>query len=221
MQLPEPYKLADKVLAALNKRIVLLFSRKKRSLLFDGFDELAVYQGMTAMYEVLIRENDTYFRELCAGRYREMYLYLRGEEPDRDDIDDLVDMYLAGLLTKPNDLTHYAYDAESLRKRDRAIEAVNAADKRNDKDLQFDRAMRYWSQQTGFYIDIIADDMALKAMKDCGVEKVRWRILNDGRVCDDCHDLNGNVYDIDNVPPKPHLRCRCWLEPITTGTKNN
>ena len=213
--LPEPYRLADKTLAALNKKIVLRFNRAKRALLHDGFDELTVFRSFEDLYKGLIQDNDDAFRGLCADRYREMYLYLKRSWPDRERLDDLVEMYLANLLTEPNGRTHYAYDSESLRKRDRAVEAINSETQKSKKDLEFEKAMRYWSQQTGFYIDIIADEMAVKAMKDCGVKRVRWRTQTDDKVCNDCHDRDGVVYDIDEVPDK-HLRCRCWLEPIAT-----
>lgn len=160
-----------------------------------------------------MNDNEEAFQELCASRYREMYLYLTRSWPDGKKLDDLVEAYLAGVLTEPNERTHYAYDAESLRKRDRAVEAINSEPQKSKKDLEFEKAMRYWSQQTGFYIDIVADEMALKAMKDCGVLKVMWKTQEDEKVCEDCHELDGQIFDIDDVPPK-HLRCRCWLKPV-------
>lgn len=214
MELPRPYRLADKAIAALNKQTVKLFDRAKRSMLLANFDELTVFRQMEALYKALNRENEEKFRDLYATRYREMYLYLKHSWPDDDEVDDLVEIYLANLLTEPNELTRYAYDSEVLRKRDRAIEAINAAPTRQDKDYEFEKAMRYWSQQTGFYIDIIADDAALQSMKDSGVKKVIWHTQDDEKVCDDCEPRNNRVYDIDDVPPKAHLRCRCWLEPV-------
>lgn len=214
MEMPKPYRLADKALSALNKRTILLFNRAKHSLQISGFDELSVYSQLEALYKSLNRENEEKFRELYATRYREMYLYLKRSWPDDDEVDDLAEIYLALLLTEPNEITRYAYDAEVLRKRDRAIEAINSAPNRADKDYELEKAMRYWSQQTGFYIDIIADEAALQAMKDCGVKKVRWHTQEDNKVCDDCEPRNNRVYDIDKVPPKEHPRCRCWLEPI-------
>lgn len=214
MDLPAPYRLADKAIATLNKRTILLFNRTKRSLLLSHFDELSVYSQMESLYKALNRENEEKFRDLCATRYREMYLYLKHSWPKDDEVDDLVEIYLANLLAEPNEITRYAYDSEVLRKRDRAIEAINSAPTQAEKDYEFEKAMRYWSQQTGFYIDIIADDAALQAMKDCGVKKVRWHTQGDEKVCDECKDRNGKIYDIDKVPPKEHPRCRCWLEPI-------
>lgn len=214
MEMPKPYRLADKTLSALNKRTILLFNRAKHSLQISGFDELSVYSQLEVLYKSLNRENEEKFRNLYETRYREMYLYLKKSWPDDDEVDDLAEIYLALLLTEPNEITRYAYDAEVLRKRDRAIEAINSAPNRADKDYELEKAMRYWSQQTGFYIDIIADEAALQAMKDSGVKKVRWHTQEDNKVCDDCEPRNNRVYAIDKVPPKEHPRCRCWLEPV-------
>lgn len=214
IEFPEPYRLADKAMSALNKRIVTLFNRAKRSFMLDAFDELSVFRGMEALYKALNRENEDKFRELYAARYKEMYLYLKRSWPEEDEVDDLAEIFLANLLTEPNEITRYAYDSEVLRKRDRAIEAINSAPNKSDKDYEFAKAMRFWSQQTGFYIDIIADEAALQAMKNCGVKKVRWCTQEDEKVCQECKDRNGKIYNIDEVPEKEHPRCRCWLEPV-------
>jgi hypothetical protein len=214
VELPRPYRLADKTLAALNRKTVQLFERTRRSLQIANFDELTVFRQFEALYKALNRENEGKFRELYQRRYREMYLYLKKSWPEDDDVEDLSEIYLANLLTEPNDITRYAYDAEVLRKRDRAIEGINSAPSRAEKDRELEKAMRYWSRQTGFYIDIIADEAARQAMEDCGVERVKWHTQGDEKVCDDCDARNGKVYKLSEVPDKEHPRCRCWLEPL-------
>lgn len=211
--IPEPYRLADKALKILNRKIITRFRRTKQALQIDGFDELNVFTGVTALYKQLSIDCEDMFRQLAAERYREMYLFLRHKKPVAKDVDFLAEMYLAGLLKEPSDVTKYAWDAESMRKRDRAIESVNASQTRAEKDAELQKAMRYWSRQNGFYIDIIADDMAIQAMKDCGVKRVRWNAERDHKVCQECEDRRGHIYPIDDIPPK-HLHCRCWLTPV-------
>ena len=213
MTIPEPYKLADKALQILNKKIITRFRRTKQAFQVDGFDELNVFTGLTALYKQLSLDCEDMFRQLAAERYREMYLFLKGKKPDEDEVDFLVEMYLAGLLKEPSEVTKYTWETESLRKRDRAIESVNASPTRHEKDGELQKAMRYWSRQNGFYIDIIADDMAIQAMKDCGVKRVRWNAERDHKVCQECEDRRGQIYPIDEIPPK-HLHCRCWLTPV-------
>ena len=214
LKVPEPYRLADRALKFLNRKINLAFGQTKRALLLDGFDELQVLNGFSTLYDKLLRQCEEVMKDLCMERYTEMFRFLKGKAPDEDDVAALAVIYLDEILRKPDERTHYEFESEALRKRDRAAEAVNAVQGQREKDRQFELAMRYWSQQTGFYIDIVSDDMALKAMKDCGVTKVRWHIQNDNKVCDDCFVLDGEVFPINEVPTK-HLRCRCWLEPVS------
>lgn len=212
--IPEPYKLADKALSILNKKVVTRFRRTKQALTVCDFDELNVYTGLTALYKQLSLDCEDMFRQLAAERYREMYLFLRRKNPSAKDVDFLVEMYLAGLLKEPSEVTKYTWETESLRKRDRAIESVNASQTQTEKDAELQKAMRYWSKQNGFYIDIIADDMAIQAMKDCGVKFVRWNAERDHKVCRECEDRRDHIYPINDIPLK-HPRCRCWL----TGAK--
>ena len=50
--------------------------------------------------------------------------------------------------------------------------------------------------------------------KQLGVQKVEWLVADDDRLCDDCSDLDGQVFDIDDHPDCPlHPNCRCVLIP--------
>lgn len=128
-----------------------------------------------------------------------------------DALEELMEMRLAGLLDEPNEVTHYTYAAEVLRKRDRAKEAIIAVPTKAQKQLEIDKALRIFMQQTRFYTDLTSDDATYIALKDEGVRYVRWNTLNDGKVCSDCHDRDGVVYEINKVPDKPHPNCRCFL----------
>lgn len=214
--MPEPYRLADKALKILNKKIVTRFRRTGQALQISGFDELNVYTGLKALFKQLSSDCENLFRELAAERYKEMILFLSGKKPQKKDVDFLVEVYLTGLLKEPNDVTKYAWEAESIRKRDRTIESVIASQRRAEKEKELQKSMRYWSRQNDFYIDIIADDMALQAMKDCGVNLVRWNAEKDHKVCVECEKRRNKTYRIDEVPVK-HPNCRCWLTPVKSG----
>lgn len=53
-----------------------------------------------------------------------------------------------------------------------------------------------------------------EGMKE-GVEYVRWVSMDDGRDCDECHELNGQIFPIDAVPDKFHWGCRCEMEYVS------
>jgi SPP1 gp7 family putative phage head morphogenesis protein len=58
------------------------------------------------------------------------------------------------------------------------------------------------------------DEATLDGYKDSGVEKVKWNTNIDGRECKTCRERDGEVYAIDDVPPKAHRNCRCYLTPV-------
>ncbi len=49
-----------------------------------------------------------------------------------------------------------------------------------------------------------------------GISRVEWVAApEDGRVCPECKDLDGQVFDIEDVPPLPfHPGCRCTTVPV-------
>ena len=49
-----------------------------------------------------------------------------------------------------------------------------------------------------------------------GVDKVEWLAsTEDDRVCEECEALNGQIFDIDEVPEIPvHPNCRCCTAPV-------
>lgn len=48
-----------------------------------------------------------------------------------------------------------------------------------------------------------------------GISKVEWIACGDDHVCPECDDLDGKVFDIDNVPNCPlHIGCRCTFAPV-------
>lgn len=197
----------------LNRKAVVLVERTKDAIRTLKFDELGVIQTITSLYMELDNMNREAFKELYKKRYIQVYFRKRKRYPE-DILDELADMYLAGLLSEPNETTKYIYETEVLRKRDRAIENVNATINSADKEKELDKALRYWSMQTGFYTDIVCEDANKQALADCGVKKVRWLTEDDFKVCEICEDLDGEIFTINNVPSPPHPRCRCHVEEV-------
>ena len=77
-----------------------------------------------------------------------------------------------------------------------------------------EKAMRYWSKQTGQYAIDVTDEAVKLAYSDAGIEEVMWITARDELVCDECGPLDGKVFPIDRVPPKPHWGCRCKRYPV-------
>lgn len=202
-----PYQLSDKASALLNRKAVRRFETARRKLALLSFDELNVIKTVKTLYSDLAADNKKAFTDLAIMVYEDT----AGRELENEE-DELMALWLMSeVLDKPNPVTGYIYTNEVERKRDRATESINASTK---KRQEFQKALRYWSRQTSEYCDIVTDGATLKAFKDTGVKKVKWVTENDEKVCHVCGPRDGKVYDIDNVPTKPHWGCRCWLEAV-------
>jgi hypothetical protein len=43
---------------------------------------------------------------------------------------------------------------------------------------------------------------------------VKWITEEDELRCAECAERHNKVYHIDSIPPKPHINCRCYFEPV-------
>lgn len=201
----QPYRLADQTIKRLNRLALRALDETKHRLTVLKFDELNVFREVDALYQTLDENNRKQFKKLFIERYLEVY------DDDEDTIDELAEMFFAGLLSEPNENTHYAYDAEVLRKRDRAKEAIASVPTKTQKQLELDKALRQWSQMTAWYVDFTSQGAEIQALKDSGVKRVQRHEMEDGKTCSVCKALDGEIYDIDKIPTLPHLRCRRWF----------
>lgn len=210
-EMPEPYRIADAVIEKLSKRILNETAKTKRKLTVLEFDELNVMNETDRLYAVFARECRKALREIYRERYEEIWLWLKEKRPDEDELDEMLDLYLTELWDKPDERSLYAFGPELERKCGRAKDAVRAVPTKTQKQINFDKASRYLIQQCSWYCDFASQDAEWKAMKDAGIQKVKWNIYGDDRVCQTCFERDGKIYPIDKVPKRPHLRCRCWL----------
>lgn len=197
------YAISDRVIRLLNRKAVLRFEDALSKCSQTDFDELNVLKTVKTLYAELNKDNIAAFLNLAQLQYEKM----GGKEQSKPDREWLFEYIL--LTVDP--VTMYQYDAEVLRKRDRAGESITVA---QSKSMAFRQALRYWSQQTAQYADIVTDQATIKAFKDGGVKKVRWKTEKDDKVCSECDELNDKVFPIDAIPVKPHWHCRCWIEAV-------
>lgn len=218
-----PYGISDRAARLLNRKAIRRFAAAKQKAVQLKFDELSVIEICKDLYKALAKDNRNTFRDLAILAYNQADPH--GEE------NEFFEMWLLDeILGKPNEVTHYTYNHEVDRKRDRLAEAINSVPtpgkakitlkkpgkiaKGTTKTMEFQRALRLWARQTAEYADIVTDEATLQAYRDAGVKRVIWQTEEDDRVCEICGPRDGRVYDIENVPPKPHINCRCWLEAV-------
>lgn len=187
------YDYLDEVLKRVVVQIYNAFSSFRRL----RFDELHVVSQVQDLYIELERINIDAF--LLMANY-----YYRAESKTTETLDQF---WLDGVLSTPSEVMKYAYSSEITRKRDRLLEALIAT---KGSVAEIDRAMRYWTQMTGWFAVEVADQAVAQAREDIGIDEVMWCSEHDDKVCDHCWKLNGQVFHADAVPPKPHPNCRCW-----------
>ena len=210
------YRLADKLLEQLKKLIRREFNR----LGIFGFDELnapRITQETTALFDRMQNENRKRFLEVAKKSYKDaiaLAIAAGYQDSDEKKIDE---KWLIGFLGAYNFVSGYLYESEAERKRLRLAEQMMTAREYLNRPLYNDslrRSANLWWTQTAHYMLDAVDKATLDGYRDSGVEKVKWNTNIDGRECKVCRERNGKTYSIDNVPPKAHRNCRCYLTPV-------
>lgn len=122
--------------------------------------------------------------------------------------------YVSEALRAYNPVTQYLYYSEADRKRARLIEAILTIAATGDLGLLNHTERRnasLWYSQSSEYAISVTDTAYLETLKEAGVRQVQWVSEHDEKVCEECRERDMKVYDIDNVPDKPHYNCRCVL----------
>jgi SPP1 gp7 family putative phage head morphogenesis protein len=210
------YRLADKLLEQLKKLIRREFNR----LGIFGFDELnapRVTAETTALFDRLMRENEKQYLKVAKKAYADAVLLAGAagyKNPGGIEIDEV---WLIAFLGAYNFVSGYLYESEAERKRLRLAEQMMTAKEYQSRTQYNDSVRRaanlWWTQAAHYMLDAV-DEATLDGYRDSGVKKVKWNTNIDGRECKTCRERNGKVYSIDNVPPKAHRNCRCYLTPV-------
>ena len=190
------YQKTDKVIAYLSKQYAKLFKR------VASFDELNVIDISHEIFDeavVLTEREVTRLVKLVYDSKRE------GGEISSEDALSLV----LTLMLAYNPVTKYVYRNEMERKRSRFAEGVIASENPKEEVALATRLTIATNKQ---FAEDATFEAAILAYKDNGVEKVRWVTAVDDRRCKECKSRHGKIYPIDNIPPKPHRYCRCYVE---------
>ena len=197
------YEFTDKGIAQINKTIQHEFAKMRRTVL--AFDEVhAIQTAVNECYANILRTCRAVYREIASKAY--------SDAADHDSFFLL--FWVDQFLLQYDPVTKYVFTHEFDRKRARTFEAI-VASKKKDIGKEIKQAMYSLSVQTKQYADEITDYAVLQGYKDAGIARVRWVSEQDGRVCHTCLERNGRTYDVNKVPVKPHIRCRCYLIPAS------
>lgn len=203
------YENADKTVKVLNREFLREFDRLKLA----KWDSVNVIREVSGIYRNAVKKTRKRLWEIAFEAYIAA-LYecgIRPKEAMRMAEETITEEWLNAWLEETDPVTLYRFDTETDRKKQRLTEALGVA---FDKDEEIDKALRYWVKQVGQYAIGSVDFSRIRAFKDADIKKVMWMTERDERVCDECGPLDGEIFDIDKIPPKPHWGCRCVLIPV-------
>lgn len=193
-----PYSKTDKTIAYWNKQYAKLFRR------LTSFDELNVISLSHEIYDEvleLVEQETVRLIKAVYDSYRETEVIPI----------PVAQAMTAALMSAYNPVTKYVYKNELDRKRSRFAEGVISSETPRE---EVELAKRLLASLNKQFADDATFDAVVKAYADDGIERVRWVTAVDDRRCKECKSRHHKIYDIDNIPPKPHPHCRCYVEKV-------
>lgn len=211
------YRYLDKLLEAEKKKIRSAFNRVS----VMGFDELNVIntrKTTASMYDKFLEENEALYLKAAKDAYRKAVKAAK-EEGYEGEEEEINGAFVVGLLAGYNLVTGYLYGKEADRKRLRLNEQIYTAREYGNRNMFQDSLRRaanlWWTQTTQYGISAV-DEATVKGFTDMGVERVQWIAADDEKTCPTCGARDNKIYKIQDLPPKPHYGCRCYIVPVKT-----
>lgn len=209
------------------KKIKETITREFKKLIELAFDEISAITAPIIVrntYDRIAEENKKEYKKIAddAIEYALTYLEELKEEYGGTDLffekpDVTADEMVKKVLSEYNPVTGYLYERELQRKQERLAEGMITAKRNNDRSFYRDNLRTNANllyTQSKQYADDVADQTVIEVWKRVGIKKIQWITERDDRVCSECRPLDGKIFDIDKVPPKPHYNCRCTKKPI-------
>lgn len=128
------------------------------------------------------------------------------------DIRDLDEAWIDEFFDSYNPVTMYVFSNEIDRKESRLFEALVSNELEKLKSYAY--AERLITSQIEQYAIELEDSIARVVYEDTKVKKVMWVAEQDHKTCSDCNELDGQIFELNNAPPKQHYNCRCYLIPV-------
>lgn len=123
-------------------------------------------------------------------------------------------LFVALFLDESDYVTKYVFNNEYERKIARTVEALLTSTNKADINKELKKALRYWNIQAKQAGDDLTMDGYIEGFMAAGVKKVRWVTQEDPKVCADCEERDGKIYDIDKIKIPLHYNCRCYFVPV-------
>ena len=125
------------------------------------------------------------------------------------DLRDLDEAWIEEFFDEYNPVTKYVFSNEIERKKSRLFESLVASTL--ERHQSYKTAENLLIRQIKQYAIDLEDAIARVVYEDTKVKKVMWHAEHDHRTCGDCSELDGQIFDLKDVPDKQHYQCRCYL----------
>ncbi len=203
------YAACDKAIQAMNRENVEAFWRLKTA----NFDRINIIRTVKEVYEKSAKRAQKRYYEVAFEAYLLAMALCRIEPKKAHAMAEkaITEEWVRKMLHDTDFMTLYRFDTEMERKAYKLAEALEVA---QDKALEIDKALKLWSQQLGQYAINATDYALIDAFLDAKIEVVEWESEADERVCRECMSLDGKKFKIDELPVKPHPKCRCTWVPV-------
>ena len=205
----EPYRIVDEVAERITKKISREF-RHNRLALFDEMNVLQTHKHIKKLYDNIYKIVLVDFADVINLIYGEVYneAVELGFEGEKSTLDE---GWLEEFLADYSPTTKYVFRNELERKKARQFEALVA--NRKEKSSAYKTSEKLVRKQVEEYAIELEDAVTEQVYRDLNVERVQWIAEDDDKTCSVCHELDGQIFDLDDVPPKQHWHCRCYLLP--------
>lgn len=125
--------------------------------------------------------------------------------------------FVEEFFSEYSSVTKYVFSNELERKESRLFESLVASVE--DRTHSYSTAEKLLVRQIKQYVIDLEDAVTKVVYEDVGVQVVQWVAEKDERTCGNCHELDGQTFELKDVPDKQHYQCRCYLIPIRVENK--
>lgn len=198
------YTVVDEELDYLYRQIASRFSALKSLLTIDEVNILGAVNDLYAELGRIIRKV-----LLAIAQYYYGYMW---EDSEKEYTRWLDEQWIEDVLTGYDPMSKYIFVNEEDRKRARLVEALMAS---STPAAEADAAAKSLGLMYRIYAVRVADEAAVAALRDQGVDLVMWLAERDNRTCEICWERDKKIYPITDLPDKPHINCRCTVRSVS------
>ena len=179
--------------------------------LFDELNIVGIKKHVHKLYKQIFKTVKQEFLKVINEIYQTIYdeAIDMGFDGDMRNLDEA---WIEEFFDAYNPVTKYVFSNEIDRKESRLFEALVSNELERLKSYAY--AERLITNQIEQYAIDLEDSIAKVVYEDTGVEKVMWVAEDDDRTCGVCNELDGQIFDLKDAPPKQHYNCRCYLIPV-------